>query len=63
MATHVVIEKATVRQTADGLGELSTELPAGTQVRIVETAEGWALVARDGKRLGYIEAKKLATLQ
>ncbi len=63
MPTHVVIEKAPVRQTADGLGQPSNELPAGTQVRLVEISNGWVLVARDGKRLGYIEAKALATLQ
>lgn len=52
-----------VRQTASGLGQSVTELPAGTQVRLVETSSGWALIARDGKRVGYIEAKTLATLQ
>jgi WD40 repeat protein len=63
MATHVVIEKSTVRLTPDGLSRSVAELPAGAQVRVVETSNGWVLIAREGRRLGYIQVKSLATLQ
>jgi hypothetical protein len=61
--THVVIAPTVVRQTADGKGPVVIQLVPGTQVRLVETAGGWVLIARDGKRLGFIEAKALLTLQ
>ena len=63
-STHVVIAPTTVRQTADDKAPAVVELAPGTQVRLVETAGGWVLITRDGKRLGYVEAAKaLAPLQ
>jgi hypothetical protein len=61
--THVVVTPATVRQTADGKAAAVIELAPSTQVRLVETAGGWVLIARDGKRLGYIEGRTLLALQ
>jgi uncharacterized caspase-like protein len=63
--THVLIAPAQVRQAANDNAPTLIELPPGTQIRLVETANGWILVARDGKRLGYVreDAKALLTLQ
>jgi len=61
--THVVIASARVRRAPKTDAVVIMELTPGTQVQLVETAEGWVLVARDGKKLGYVEAKDLARLQ
>ena len=61
--THVVIAPTSVRQTADPISAVVNQLSPGSQVRIVETKNGWVLIARDGKRLGYVEASTLLTLQ
>jgi uncharacterized protein YgiM (DUF1202 family) len=61
--THVVIAATTVRQAANASSSAVTELKPGTQVRLMETSGGWLLVAREGKRLGYIEAKTVLGLQ
>jgi hypothetical protein len=39
------------------------QLVPGAQVVLIETANGWTLIARDGKKLGYVEDKALARLQ
>ncbi|UYO54611.1 caspase family protein [Rhodopseudomonas palustris] len=61
--THVVIAPAQVREAANAKSATIVELKPGTQVRLIETANGWTLVARDGKKLGYVQAKSLITLQ
>jgi len=62
--THVLICHERVREqaTADAKGEL--ELLPGAQVRLVELVPGieWALIARDGRRTGYVPADALAPL-
>ena len=54
--THVVVAPAPVRQTA------SESAPSTQVVRRMESAGGW-VVARDGKKLGYIDAKAIVGLQ
>lgn len=61
--THVVIAPTAVRPTASSAAPTVIELQPGTQVRLVETASGWVLIARDGKKLGYVEEKVLLNLQ
>ena len=39
------------------------QLVPGAQVVLVGTANGWTLIARDGKKLGYVEDRTLARLQ
>ena len=63
MPTNVVIAPAAVFAEADGSGAVVTRLCLGTQVRIVETKDGWTLIARAGKAIGYVEPKALAGLQ
>ncbi len=46
-----------------GTAPIVVQLSPGQQVVLIESASGWALVARDGKKLGYIEEKVLARLQ
>jgi hypothetical protein len=59
--THVVIGTADLRKSQGG--DLIATLAAGSLVRIVDTADGWALIARNGKPIGYVEAKFLARTQ
>jgi uncharacterized caspase-like protein len=61
--THVVIAPVGVRQTASGAASVVVQLTPGQQVVLIESANGWVLVARDGKRLGYVEEAALARLQ
>jgi uncharacterized caspase-like protein len=60
--THVVIAATAVRQTASTAAEIVTELAPGTQVTLVETAGGWVIIAREGRRLGYVEASSVLQL-
>jgi uncharacterized caspase-like protein len=61
--THVVTTSTAVREAASGGAAVVIELTPGMQVTLVETDGGWVLVAREGKRLGYVEQKALARLQ
>jgi WD40 repeat protein/uncharacterized caspase-like protein len=61
--THVVIAPVVVRQSANDKAPQVIELRPGTQVRLIETAGGWVLIARDGKRLGFVEHNALVDLQ
>jgi Bacterial SH3 domain len=61
--THVVITPTDVRQTANASAPVVLQLPPGSQVYLVDTAGDWVLVARDGKKLGYVERTALAKLQ
>ena len=61
--THVVIAPAEVRESGGSGARVTERLAAGTQVVVIELAGGWVLVARDGRKLGYVEEKALARLQ
>jgi hypothetical protein len=61
--THVVIVPSQVHEIPSSDSPAIATLPPGTQVRAVSFADGFTLVGRDGKLLGYVEDGKLATLQ
>ena len=52
--THVNVELLQVFKEAGGHGTVVTELPRFTSVTLVKREHGWALVAKDGKILGYV---------
>jgi WD40 repeat protein len=63
--THVVISSSPVDvfiAAARG-GAVVSQLAPGTTVTLVETNNGWQLIAKDGKKLGYVDEKMLARLQ
>lgn len=62
-STHVLIAVAAIREAAAANSPVVIELPAGSQVRVVKTAGGWTLIARDGEALGYVESEALLRLQ
>jgi WD40 repeat protein len=61
--THVVVQAADVFAEAGGGAPAREKLAPGTLVTLVKTEQGWTLVARNGKPLGYVASTGLAPLQ
>jgi WD40 repeat protein len=61
--THVVIAPADLYETAAETGRKLGQLPRGAAVSLIKTAEGWVLIARDGKILGYVAQDRLLRIQ
>jgi WD40 repeat protein len=61
--THVVITAATVHETASTSTPVVVQLKPGALIRILNLSGNWALIARDGMKLGYVDRDELATLQ
>jgi Caspase domain len=61
-ATHANLELLQIFEDAGGKGTIVQELPPITAVTVVRTEQGWALIARDGKALGYVAEGKLQKL-
>jgi WD40 repeat protein/uncharacterized caspase-like protein len=59
--THVTIQTAEVKDAPNGA--VVEKLAAGSQVTLLETANGWSVIARGGKRLGYVADVVIAPLQ
>jgi hypothetical protein len=60
--THVSTELLQVFKDAGGAGEIVQPLPPFTTVTLVKSDQGWVLIARDGKLLGYVAEAKLHKL-
>lgn len=58
--THVVVASVNAKTEASEVSLTVTHLTPGTQVRLMETANGWVLIGRDGKRLGYVQGSAIA---
>ena len=52
-----------VRETRADADSVLETLGAGVRVRVVESADGWSLVAADGVKLGWLPASKLLAFQ
>lgn len=61
--THVVVSPAVARQGADPTSPVVVELGAGIQVVMIEAVQGWALVAKEGRKLGYVDLSALLELR
>jgi WD40 repeat protein len=61
--THVVIAPVDVFAEAAGKGVTNEKLPVGTLLTLMKMEQGWVLVAKDGKRLGYVAADHLVQVQ
>lgn len=66
--THIVVSASPLEVfdsvPPDGsTGRAIQKLEMGTPVAVIETVGGWALVARDGKQLGYTARDRLAPVQ
>jgi hypothetical protein len=60
--THVSTELLQVFKEAGGAGDVVQQLPPFTTVTLVKSDQGWVLIARDGKLLGYAAEAKLHKL-
>jgi WD40 repeat protein len=57
--SHVVIVPADLYDVAGGAGAVSQQLAPGTLVTLLRSEQGWALVGRDGKALGFVRESTL----
>ena len=60
--THVSTEHLQIFKEAGGLGGVVQQLAPFTSITLVKSERGWALIARDGKPLGYAAEAKLHKL-
>jgi WD40 repeat protein len=61
--THVVITPADVFTVAGGQNFPVERLPAGTLLSLVKTEQGWMLMAKEGKMVGYVASDHLLRVQ
>jgi hypothetical protein len=61
--THVLIREERVRTKPEDDAPGDLELASGTLVRVVDVVGDWAVVARDGEKLGYVRASTLLRVQ
>jgi uncharacterized caspase-like protein len=62
-STHVLMQTVRVRERPAADAKAGRELTPGFQVRVIELAAGWAAVARDGEKLGFVPAEALLKMQ
>jgi WD40 repeat protein len=60
--THVNVELLQVFKEVGGHGTIITKLPPFTTVTLVKSEQGWVLIAKDGKALGYVADGSLRKL-
>jgi TRAP-type uncharacterized transport system substrate-binding protein len=60
--THVSIELLQIFKEAGGKGTTVQQLAPFTTVKLVKSEQGWVLIAKDGKLLGYVAEAKLRRL-
>ncbi len=61
--THVVLQPADLFPEPGGMGTVVRKLKPGTTLTLMKTENGWTLVAKDGKQLGYVTAPALIPMQ
>jgi hypothetical protein len=61
--THVLIRSERVHEQASSDAPGERILAVGTLVRVVQPLQGWALIAREGEKLGYVPEDALAPVQ
>lgn len=61
--THMVIKPSDLFAEAGGVGAAIRRLKPGTMVTLIRTDLGWSLIARGGKKLGYVTSENLLAPQ
>jgi hypothetical protein len=61
--THVVTTAADVFAEPGGAAPATQRLERGTTLAVVKTEQGWTLVARRGRAIGFVASDKIAPLQ
>jgi hypothetical protein len=60
--THANLEMLQVFKEAGGHGSVVIELLPLTTVTLIKSEQGWSLIAKDGKALGYVAEASLRKL-
>ncbi len=61
--THMVIKPSDLFAKAGRVDPTKRTLKPGTMITLIRTEQGWALVARNGKKLGYVAKENLLAAQ
>ena len=61
--THVLVRREGLRERPANDAPVTREVDRGTQVRVLSIVAGWAQVAREGQKLGYVPEEALLRLQ
>lgn len=61
--SHIVVKPAGIFVEPGEAGTVLQTLKPGTAVTLIKTEQGWSLIARDGKRLGYVSTSDLLEIQ
>ncbi len=61
--THVVTELVDVLKDENATAAIVQKLQPFTTVTLIRSGQGWALIAKDGRALGYVASDKLHALQ
>lgn len=61
--SHFVAKPAEIFVEPDNSGTTLEKLKPGTAVTLIKTEQGWSLIARDGKLLGYVSTSNLLEIQ
>lgn len=62
-STHVIIKPTKLFAKLGGFGKTLRRLKPGVQVTLVNTEKDWVLIARDGKKLGYVAKANILFLR
>nr|WP_319383290.1 SH3 domain-containing protein [uncultured Roseibium sp.] len=60
--THVVIQPTNILAEAVNEATVVMELKPGAAVRLISSEDGWSLIARDGKELGFVVSEAISSL-
>jgi WD40 repeat protein/uncharacterized caspase-like protein len=61
--SHVVVRSMEIYTKPSDASEIVRKIEPGTSVAVIRTEQGWVLIAKDGKALGYVAKSGIAPLQ
>jgi WD40 repeat protein/uncharacterized caspase-like protein len=61
--SHVVVRSMEIYAKPSEASEVVRKIEPGTSVALIRTEQGWVLIAKDGKALGYVAQSGIAPLQ
>jgi uncharacterized caspase-like protein len=61
--SHVVVRSMEIYAKPSDASEVVRKIEPGTSVALIRTEQGWVLIAKDGKALGYVAGSGIAPLQ
>ncbi len=61
--SHVIVRSMEIYTKPSDASEVVRKIEPGTSVALIRTEQGWVLIAKDGKALGYVAESGIAPLQ